>query len=483
MLEAKLLISGESVDATGSATFDRHSPASEKPVTKAAAATINDAVHAANMAAAAFPLWSKTGPGERRAVLCRAAEILPSYREQIRETMISEIGASQRWADFNIDIACEILLEAGAMTTSISGAIVPTRDAGAVSMAVRQPVGVCLGIAPWNAPIVLGFRAIAMAIACGNTVVFKASELCPLTHRLIGDVMAEAGLPAGVLNIVSNAPADAEMIVQTLISHPAIRRINFTGSTRVGRQIAEKAAPYLKRCLLELGGKAPMIILEDADLDLAAEAAAFGAFMNQGQICMSTERIILHETIADAFIEKFLVKAKALVAGDTHDRSFPIGPVINEFAAARLRALITDAEAKGAEVLCGGKVRGNFLDATVLDHVTPAMRIYEEETFGPVVSLLRVVSDEEAITLANATEYGLSSAVFSRNIERAMAIAGQLESGICHINSATVADEPQAPFGGMKSSGYGRFGGAAALDEFTELRWISIKNSPSDYSI
>lgn len=483
MLDAKLLINAKDVDATGSGVFERRSPISDQVVTVASAATVADARHAANVAASAFPAWSESGPSYRRDILLKAADKLVEMRSAFCEAMYDELGATREWAEFNVTIAQSILVEAASMTTAVTGDVVPASRPGSFSLAYRQPVGVCLGIAPWNAPVILGVRAIAMALACGNTVLLKASELCPRTHRLIGEVLQAAGLPAGVLNVILNAPPEAERIVHALIEHPAVRRINFTGSTRVGRQIAEKAARHLKRCLLELGGKAPLIVLDDANIDEAVKAAAFGAFMNQGQICMSTERIILHEAIADSFIASFVERARGIIAGDTRREQFPLGPVINEFAAARIRALINDAVSKGAEILCGGEMHGNFLDATVLDRVTPAMRIYEEESFGPIVSLLRAGSDDEAVTIANASEYGLSSAVFSRDIGRALSIAKRIESGICHINGATVADEPQMPFGGVKASGYGRFGGVSALDEFTELRWISIETGPSAYPI
>jgi acyl-CoA reductase-like NAD-dependent aldehyde dehydrogenase len=369
------------------------------------------------------------------------------------------------------------------MTTQVTGEIIPSGIPGSLAMAVRQPAGVCVGIAPWNAPIILGARAIAMPLACGNTVVLKASELCPKTHCLIGDVMRAAGFPRGVVNVVTNAPKDAAAVVEALIAHPAVRRVNFTGSTRVGRIIAESSARHLKRCLLELGGKAPFIVLADADIDEAVRAAAFGAFMNQGQICMSTERVILMDEIADEFAGKFQAKAETLVAGSPREGNTPLGTLINAEAVRRIKGLIDDALQKGAVLVCGGVANGTLMDATVVDHVTPAMRIYREESFGPVVAIIRVGSADEAVTVANDNEYGLSSAVFSRDINAALAVARRLETGICHINEATVSDEPQMPFGGVKSSGYGRFGGKAAIDEFTELRWITLASGKRDYPI
>jgi acyl-CoA reductase-like NAD-dependent aldehyde dehydrogenase len=483
MFVARLLINDEALDASDASTFERIDPATGDVATIAPAASLADAMCAANAAAAAFPAWSEIGPSQRRALLNKAADILADRTADFIEAMVGETGATALWARINCDLAIEMLLEAGAMTTQVAGEIIPSSEAGSLAMALRQPAGVCLGIAPWNAPIILGVRAIAMPLACGNTVILKASELCPKTHCLIGDIMREAGFPAGVINVVTNAPKDAAVIVEALIAHPAVRRINFTGSTRVGRLIAEASARHLKRCLLELGGKAPFIVLADADIDEAVRAAAFGAFMNQGQICMSTERIILMEEIADEFVEKFRARAETLVAGNPRDGNTPLGTMITAEAARRVRALVEDASQKGAVVVCGGHARGTLIDATVIDHVTPAMRIYREESFGPLAAIIRVDSIDEAVTVANDNEYGLSSAVFSRNINQALAVARRIETGICHINEATVADEPQMPFGGVKSSGYGRFGGRAAIDEFTELRWITLASGRRNYPI
>jgi acyl-CoA reductase-like NAD-dependent aldehyde dehydrogenase len=315
-----------------------------------------------------------------------------------------------------------------------------------------------------------------MPLACGNTVVFKASELCPATHRLIGQVLTDAGLPKGVINVVTNAPQDAAAVVEALIAHPAVKRINFTGSTRVGRIIAETAGRYLKPVLLELGGKAPLIVLDDADLDAAVDAAAFGAFMNQGQICMSTERIIVDAAVADAFIEKLAAKAKRLPAGNPRGHVV-LGSLVTAEAAEKVEDLIKDALDKGATLVAGGVRNGTIMEATLLDGVTSKMRMYSEESFGPAKSIIRVNGVEEAIRVANDTEYGLSAAVFGRDVTRALNVAKRIESGICHINGPTVADEAQMPFGGVKGSGYGRFGGKAAIAEFTDLRWITIESA------
>jgi acyl-CoA reductase-like NAD-dependent aldehyde dehydrogenase len=483
MFNIDLLIDGKTIPAAGGRSFERRNPLNDSVATKAAAASVEDARAAADAAAKAFPAWSALGPNERRALLNKAADALAAKTPEFIARMAAEIGATAGWAGFNAHLAAGMLREAAAMTTQIGGEVIPSDKPGCISMAVRQPVGVILGIAPWNAPVILGTRALAMPLACGNTVVLKASELCPGTHRLIAECLLEAGLPAGVVNVVTNAPEDAPAVVEALIAHPAVRRVNFTGSTRVGRIIAETAARHLKPVLLELGGKAPMLVLDDADLDEAVKAAAFGAFMNQGQICMSTERLVVDKKVADDFVGKFAAKANTLVAGDPHKGNTPLGAVVSREAVNKVQDLIKDATAKGAKLVAGGRAEGAIMDAAVLDHVTPDMKIYYEESFGPVVCVVRAQDDEDAIRIANDTEYGLSAAVFSRNIPRAMTVARRIDSGICHVNGPTVHDEAQMPFGGTKASGYGRFGGKAGIDQFTELRWITIETQPGRFPI
>ncbi|TBG93679.1 aldehyde dehydrogenase [Rhizobium leguminosarum] len=479
-MNISLLINGADRAASGGRTYDRIDPFTEKLASRAAAASLDDAAAAVDAAAAAFGAWSKTGPGQRRAILMKAADIMDSKVGEFTQLMIEETGATAPWAGFNVMFAANILREAGAMTTQISGEIIPSDKPGTLAMGVRQAAGVCLAIAPWNAPVILATRAIAMPIACGNTVVLKASEQCPGTHRLIATALTEAGLPAGVVNVITNAPEDAPEIVAALIAHPAVKRVNFTGSTKVGKIIAETCGRHLKPALLELGGKAPLVILDNADIDGAVNAAIFGAFMNQGQICMSTERIIVDETIADQFVAKLAARASQLPAGDPRGHVV-LGSLISLDAAKKMDELIADATAKGAKLVAGGKRSGTVVEATLLDHVTPEMRVYAEESFGPVKPIIRVTSEEEAIRIANDSEYGLSSAVFSRNVQRAMAVAARIESGICHINGPTVHDEAQMPFGGVKGSGYGRFGGKAAIAEFTDLRWMTVEDSAQHY--
>jgi acyl-CoA reductase-like NAD-dependent aldehyde dehydrogenase len=477
-----LLIAGRDVPASGSATFNRLNPISGDVATRAAAASVGDARAAADAAAAAFPKWSAIGPSERRAKLNKAADLLEARASQFASILTTETGATGGWGHFNVHLAANMLREAAAMTTQISGEVVPSDVPGSLAMALRQPVGVVLGIAPWNAPIILGVRAIALPLACGNTVILKASEVCPATHRLIGAVLNEAGLGEGVVNVVTHDPKDAEAIADALIAHPAVKRINFTGSTRVGRIIAMLGAKHLKPVLLELGGKAPLIVLDDADLDAAVDATVFGAFANSGQICMSTERVIVDEKVADQFGAKLAKRVAALPVGDPRKGDFVLGSVVGKPTVERVQRLVREAVGKGAKVLCGEEsADGTIMKGIVVDRVTPDMSLFREESFGPQVSITRVKSADEAVKVANDTDYGLSAALFSRDIARAIELAKRIESGICHINGPTVHDEAQMPFGGVKASGYGRFGGKAGINEFTELRWITIQTTPRHY--
>ena len=468
----------------GSAVFARLNPVTGAVASTAAAMSPAEAGAAVEAAAAAFPAWSVLGPGARRAVLTRAAEALEARASAFLATMTDETGATEGWGRFNVALAAGMVREAAALTTQITGEVIPSDKPGCIAMALREPVGTVLGIAPWNAPVILGVRAVAMPLACGNTAVLKASEICPRTHGLIVEAFAEAGLPEGALTLVTHAPADAAAVVGALIDHPEVRRINFTGSTAVGRIVARRAAEHLKPVLLELGGKAPLLVLEDADLDEAVKAAAFGAYMNSGQICMSTERIIVVEGVADAFAARFAAKVATLKAGDPREGRTPLGAVVDRATVEAVEALIDDALAHGAERLAGGPLAaGVLMGPQALDRVTPAMRLFREESFGPVVGITRARDEDHAVALANDTDYGLSAAVFTRDAARGLRVARRIRSGICHVNGPTVHDEAQMPFGGLKASGYGRFGGRAGIDSFTELRWITVETEPGRYPI
>ena len=463
--------------------FARINPITGEAASTAVAMTAAEARAVADRAAGAFAPWSVTGPNARRAILGRAAEALEKRRDAFVKAMTEEIGATAGWAMFNLMLAAGMVREAAALTTRVAGEVIPSDKPGCLAMSLREPVGVVLGIAPWNAPIILGVRAIATPLACGNSVILKASELCPHTHELIVEAFAEAGFPEGVVNVVTNAPAEAGEVVGSLIDHPAVRRINFTGSTAVGRIIAKRCAENLKPCLLELGGKAPLVILEDADLDEAVKAAAFGAFMNQGQICMSTERIIPVAAVADEFARRFAQKARSMASGDPREGKTPLGAVVDRRTVDHVNALIDDAVASGARILAGGKAESVVMPATVLEGVTSKMKLYRDESFGPVVGIIQAKDEADAIRIANDSEYGLSAAVFTGDAARGLRVARQIRSGMCHVNGSTVHDEAQMPFGGLGASGYGRFGGMAGIDQFTELRWITVETLPGQFPI
>ncbi|KLU24990.1 dehydrogenase [Caballeronia mineralivorans PML1(12)] len=481
-MKTQLVIDNETKDAGDGKTFSRYHPVSGSVVTVGAAATVADAIAAADSARAALGSWSKVGPSERRRLLLKAADILEGKLLSLRETMANEIGASNLWSDFNVMGSAALFREAAALATQIQGETIPTNKPDTLSFTERHPVGVVLSIVPWNGPVLLAARAIAYPLICGNTVVFKASETSPATHLAVAQSLYEAGFPPGVLNFVTCATEDSPQVIDALIAHPAVRRINFTGSTRVGRIIAEKAASQLKRCLLELGGKAPFVVLDDADIDAAVNAATFGSFLYQGQICMSTERFVVDEKVADQFVTRFAARANELPVSDpATGAECVVGPLVSAESGKRINSLINDALSKGAKVVTGGEAAAAVMRPTIVDHVDPTMAIYDEETFGPVTTVVRVSGVEEAVRVANDTAYGLSSAVFGRDVTRALAVARRIDAGCVHINGATVQNEAQAPYGGMKQSGYGRFDGRAVIDEFTELKWITIEPAGQPY--
>lgn len=434
------------------------------------AIVVNEAV---NAAASAFPLWSRLPAADRTAILQRMMDALDARRAEFYDLAAKEIGASQSWTSFNIDLAIGMLAHVSGLAPALADLESVDPVTGKHSIIRRQPAGVVLGMVPWNAPIVLGVRAIACALMCGNTVVMKGSEHCPKTHQHLVDVLNSAGLPEGVLTCVVSPPDQAHDTMVRLIAHPCIRRINFTGSTRVGRDVAMEAARHLKPVLLELSGKAPLIVLEDADLDAAVEAACYGAFFNQGQICMSTDWIIVVKSVADAFVAKLLARTAQIRAADPVHEIAILGRLIAPEAAQRVNGLIEDAVSKGAHLLVGGQIENCVMQPALLDGIAANMRIYREETFGPLASIMRVHDAEEAVSIANDSEFGLNAAIFTRDLEHAQTIADRLEYGVVQINGPTVHDDPSMPFGGMKNSGFGRLGGEQAINEFTELRWIA----------
>ncbi len=472
-----LLIGGEEVSARGGRTVDDVNPFTGGIMATVAASSPDDVTKAVDEASRAFPSWSVSAPSERRRIFLKAADLMESKAESLASILTSETGGTFGWGMFNAGFAVAILREAAAATTGPLGQVLATDTPRALSLSLRQPSGVVAAFAPWNAPFILGIRSIAIAIAMGNTVVMKPSEQAPLASGLLlADIFGEAGLPAGVCNVVTNAPSDAGEIAEVLISDPRVAKVSFTGSTKIGRVIGVLAAQNLKPAVLELGGKNSLIVLDDADLDYAVSAVAFATYMNSGQICMCADRIIVHKDVAGEFLNRLGEKANSLTFGDPKDPHTVVGPLISSQAAERVATLVDEAVSSGSKLVAGGgKAQGAVYAPTVLAGVGRDQRIVTEEIFGPVCTVDVVDNEEEAIALANSTRYGLTAGILTENIGRGFEIAKQLRTGIVHVNDQSVDDEAQAPFGGIGDSGYGRFGGQAGVEAFTTTRWVTMQ--------
>ena len=433
-------------------------------------------------AEAAFEGWSGLAFNERAHYMIKIAEVFEKRQADITEALQGEGGGWFGKGMFETSYVPEIFYAAAASNYAPIGEVIPS-DSGKLSMAMRRPLGVISVISPWNFPVLLTGRGMAFALAAGNTVVLKPSEETPYCGGLLfAEVFEEVGIPDGVLNVITCSRGNVTEVGAELIENPLVKGISFTGSTAVGRQVAARAGAHLKKCCLELGGKDALIVCDDADMDRATGAANFGSFMHQGQICMSVEKILVQESVFDEFLKGFIERASKLKMGDpTKDKANVIGPLINDKQANKSREQIADAVAKGAEIVLGGTVKDRFVEPTILLGVTPDMRIYREENFGPVVPVIPFKTDEEAVAIANDTEYGLSSGVITRDEYRGLRIARQLETGMCHINCSSVNDEPHAPFGGSKASGVGRHGGRWATETFTETRWITMERGGRNF--
>lgn len=460
-------------------TFPVVNPATGKTVHHYSGAKSADATAAVEAAKAAFPAWRDLPPRDRRDLLLRAAEIMKRRREELSEYLETETGQPRAWADFNLNAAIDFIVDAAGLAAKANQGRAPvTQDPSVGAIVLHEPYGVVVGIAPWNAPYILGTRAILFPLAAGNTVVLKGTELAPRTMWGIASVFVEAGVPPGVVNLVYAAPGpDAAAVTETLVAHPAVRKINFTGSTAVGRILGRLAGEHLKPLLLELGGKAPAIVWSDADLDLAAEKVALGAFLNSGQICMSTERVIVQRSVRDAFAQKLAGAMAGIFGSSAEERSAQV--LIRPAAVAKAKSLVEDALSKGAVLEANGDLAttisgdGGRFRPLILSGITKEMDLFYTESFAPTVGLFEVDTEEEAIALANDTEYGLTSAVFTEDLRRGLRFARAIEAGAVHINNMTVHDESILPHGGMKSSGFGRFD--SDLSEWVQTKTITYR--------
>ncbi len=475
----KMFIGGEWQSPNG--TFPTYNPATGDIWAQVPDGHREDAKAAIEAAAEAQAEWAALPHPARAKYLLRAADIMEAQIKPIAGKIVSETGGWIGKGMFEAGYVPGVFRAAAAAVYQLTGEILPS-DHHKVSMVTRQPLGVVSVISPWNFPYLLSSRGIAIAMAVGNTVVLKPSEETPYMGGIIfGEIFEEVGLPKGVLNIVTCSRDNVSEVGDEMVSNPHVKAISFTGSTAVGRQIASKAGYLLKKACIEAGGKDPLLVLEDANMNRAVNAATFGGYMHQGQICMSVERVIVEENVADEFTDRLVKNVNTLGVGDPSQMPNVIGPIINQKQIEKIHAQVTDAVEKGATLLTGGTYDGLFYQPTVLTDVTPEMDIYHEETFGPVLILLRAENVDHAIEIANDSEYGLSSGVITEDEEKGLAIARRLENGMVHINDSSVNDEPHIPFGGMKNSGIGRHGGQASIDTFTETRWITLERGHRNY--
>lgn len=432
-------------------------------------------------AQAAFPAWSNLMFQERAHFMLKIADVWERRAPDFVAAAQAEGGGWFGKGMFEAGYVAEVFRAAAGVLYGSIGEVLPSEH-GKFSTAVRYPMGVISVISPWNMPGILTARGFAFPMAAGNTIVLKPSEDTPYAGGLFfAEVLEEAGIPKGVFNVITCSRERVQEMGDEMIENPLVKGISFTGSTPVGRQIAAKAGAHLKKCCVELGGKDSLIVLEDADMERATSAASFGSFMHQGQICMSVEKVLVQESIYADFLRQFVARASRLKTGDTKDKANVIGPLINERQVVRVKHQIEDALAKGAKAVLGGRVWDRYVEPTILTNVTPDMAVWRDETFGPVAVVVPFKTDAEAIALNNDTEYGLSAGIITRNEERALRMARQLETGMCHVNCSSINDEPHVPFGGSKASGLGRHGGKWSLETFTETRWITLDRGHRPY--
>ncbi|MBN8969132.1 MAG: aldehyde dehydrogenase family protein [Rhizobiales bacterium] len=467
-----LWIGGSRIPPTSGKYFIDRNPEDDSPYARVAEGSADDIDRAVQNAHAAFATYSKTLACEREAWLCRAAALVEKYRDDFIDILIKEVGSPIGKAEFEVRYAANCLRAAGGVARRIAGQTIPSDMPGRFAMTVREPLGVIASITPFNVPLLKNAKLSSSPLATGNTVVMLASEEAPMVANRLAEIYHEAGLPAGALNVVTGFGAD---IGDVLTTHSLVKAVMFTGSSRVGKHIGGLCGSLMRRVVLELGGKSPLVILADADLDAAVEAATFGQFFFQGQACMASSRIYVERSIEAEFCRRFKARAESLNMGDLRDPNTWVGPIISERQRQRVRTHIEDARAKGATILTGGEWIGNRCLPTILTGVSENMTVCREETFGPVTSVYPVADLDEAIARANDTSYGLSSAIFTRDISKAFRFMEEVRAGMVHINAPTINDEPHVPFGGSGDSGFGREGTDIDVDTLTEWKWVTIQ--------
>jgi len=473
----QMFINGKWVDAVSGAAFDDLDPYTGEVYARVPKGDAKDADRAMAAAYAARKPWSRTSSFDRALIIAKAGHILEESRMEFAEVLTGEGGSTFGKAMFEISQTVDLLATAAADGKRILGETFHT-DPTKLSMTLRSPRGTVVAISPWNFPLILSMYKVAYGLATGNTVVFKPASDTPVIGLKIGELFERAGLLPGALNVVTGP---GSVLGSALIDDDRCSFVAFTGETVTGRQIAQRAAAKLKEYTLELGGKNPLIILADADVDYAVDAAAFGAFLHQGQICMSVGRVIVEQPIVGEFAAKFAKKAASLPAGDPRKPETVIGPLINDGAVKKVDSHVKDAVSKGAKLLAGGKYEGRVYQATVLTNITKDMLVYREETFGPVAPIITVKDEAEALETANDTTYGLSAGIITKDLQKAIFLAEGLEAGMVHVGSASVDAEASVPFGGFKESGQGREGGFYSIEELTEVKWVTIEKSKHSF--
>ncbi len=473
-----MFISGQWVPSSDNTVIDDINPANGEVYARVHEGSGQDLESAVDAAHAAFQTWGRMLAKERGGFLLAAADELQRRIPEFADVLIDEGGSPFGKAMFEAEFCANMLRSAAGECRHIHGETIPSDSPNMFSMSIRRPLGVVAAISPFNFPFLLALKKVCMSIAAGNTVVLKPAGTTPVIGLKITELFDRVGLPAGVVNVVpSKGPTAGEVFT----SQPRIRLVTFTGSNSVGRGLAAKAAANLKKCTLELGGKSPLVVLRDADIDYAVNTSAFSVFLHQGQVCMAGSQIIVEEPIYDEFVKKLVMKAAKLKVGNPQEPDTVIGPLISANQCKFIDGQVADAKEKGATVHTGGTSDGNFYQPTVISGVKPGMSVYSEESFGPVVSVIAVKGHEEALAVANDTAYGLSAAVITNDLQRAMELAQNIESGMVYINHSTAYDEPHVPFGGTKDSGMGREGGHYSMEEMTELKWITVQMGERHY--
>lgn len=469
-------IAGQWQQGTSYKTLDNLNPYTQETLIRLTAASTQDVDTAYAAAQQAQPHWEKQSPEQRQQVITALADIIQQRRAEIIDWLIQESGSTRLKANIEVDAALGIIQEAATFPQRIHNESLNSIDPSRKSWVVRKALGVVAVISPWNFPFHLSMRSVVTAIACGNAVVLKPASDTPITGGLLlAKLFEQAGLEKGVLSVLAGSGSE---IGDYFVEHTTPKMISFTGSTGVGKRVGELAlaSSRIKRLALELGGNAPLVVLDDADLDLAVELAVMGRFLHQGQICMSTNRVIVDAKVYSAFVEKLKTRAASIVYGDPNLENTLIGPIINAAQVEKLKQVIEQAKLDGAELIFSAEIQGNVVPPHIFIHVNAKSSLAKEESFGPILPIIQAQDEADALRLANDTEYGLSSAVCSQNLQRAEAFALGIDAGMTHINAISVADHPNAPFGGEKNSGLGRFNGQWILDEFTRTHWLTAPN-------